>query len=446
MGVRVRLEPTTAQEQGLTCHAGAARWAYNWGLEIRRQAYEHGRQRENAITLHRLLNSLKPTVFPWLYEVSKCAPQEALRDLDRAYENWWRRLKEGKHGRATGKQSRAAGAPQFKSRVRDGVGGFRLTGVIRVEAVDGRAYIQLPRIGRVRLRESDRFPSGSLSQVTVRERAGHWYVSAQVPAAVRAHLGRRPRQAEPEGVDLGLSALATFADGTKIPATKSRRNAQRKLRRLEREKSRRQRGSRNRARTCARIARLHERVSNQRLDALHKLTTTLATTRSAIVIEDLNVRGMSQNHALALSVMDAGFGEFRRQLEYKCCWYGCGLEIAPRFYPSTQTCSACGLVKTGDERLGLSQRTFRCAGCGLVLDRDQNAARVLGRLYGTEHTLKVVEQVVAASCAETENACGAGSSGQARSLSPAKLPAQNPLLREGSKNQRRDVSLLPATA
>jgi putative transposase len=183
---------------------------------------------------------------------------------------------------------------------------------------------------------------------------------------------------------------------------------------------------------------------------LHKLTTTLATTRSAIVIEDLNVKGMSQNHALALSVMDAGFGEFRRQLEYKCCWYGCGLELAPRFYPSTQTCSACGLIKTGDARLGLAQRTFHCAGCGLVIDRDQNAARVLARLYGTEHTKtvvkKVVEKVVAASCAETENACGAGSSGQARSLSPVKLPAQNPCLREGSRNRRRAVSLLPVTA
>jgi putative transposase len=260
-------------------------------------------------------------------------------------------------------------------------------------------------------------------------------------------LGRRPRQAEPEGVDLGLSALATLADGTKVPATRSRRNAQRKLRRLEREKSRRQRGSRNRAKTCARIARLHERVSSQRLDALHKLTTMLATTRSAIVIEDLNVKGMSQNHALALSVMDAGFGEFRRQLEYKCCWYGCGLELAPRFYPSTQTCSACGLIKTGDERLGLAQRTFHCAGCGLVLDRDQNAARVLARLYGTECTKTVVKKVVVASCAETENACGAGSSGRARSLSPVKLPAQNPHSpREGSKNQRRAVSLLPAAA
>jgi putative transposase len=132
MGVRVRLEPTAAQQQALICHAGVARWAYNWGLEIRRQAYEHGRQQENAISLHKLLNTLKPSAYPWLYEVSKCAPQEALRDLDRAYENWWRRLKASKRGRA-------AGAPRFKSRVRDGVGGFRLTGTVRVEVADAHS-------------------------------------------------------------------------------------------------------------------------------------------------------------------------------------------------------------------------------------------------------------------------------------------------------------------
>ena len=98
------------------------------------------------------------------------------------------------------------------------------------------------------------------------------------------------------------------------------------------------------------------------------------------------MKGMAKNHSLALSVMDASFGEFRRQLTYKCEWYGTGLEVAPRFYPSTQCCSGCGLIKTGEDKLKLSQRTYRCEACGLVLDRDENAARNLARLYGTEHT------------------------------------------------------------
>ncbi len=278
--------------------------------------------------------------------------------------------------------------PRFKSRRRDGIGGFRLTGSIRVKREGKRAYVRLPRIGRVRLSEPDRLPEGALAQVSVREKAGHWYVSAQVPAAVTTKYAGRQRRAAPEGVDLGVSALVTLSDGSKVPAPKHLRASLRKLRRLEREKSRRRLGSKNRQKTVARLARAHERVANQRRDMLHKLTTMLATTRAGIVIEDLNAQGMSKNHALALSVLDAGFYELRRQLQYKCEWHGCGLELAPRYYPSTQTCSDCGLVKTGNDQLSLSQRVFRCHGCGLVLDRDENAARVLASLYGSKHTLK----------------------------------------------------------
>jgi len=130
---------------------------------------------------------------------------------------------------------------------------------------------------------------------------------------------------------------------------------------------------------------VHERVGNQRKDATHKLTTMLASSNSRIVIEDLNVLGMTKNHSLALSLSDAALGEIRRQLTYKCEWYGTGLELAPRFFPSTQTCSGCGLVKTGDDKLTLSDRTFHCdgpGGCGLMLDRDTNAARTLASLSG----------------------------------------------------------------
>jgi putative transposase len=134
------------------------------------------------------------------------------------------------------------------------------------------------------------------------------------------------------------------------------------------------------------------------------LTTKLATTRSGIVIEGLNAQDMGKNHILASSVRDAAFGMFREMLTYKCDWYGCGLEVAPRFFPSTQTCSECGTVKTGTDKLTLSQRTFRCDACGFTLGRDVIAARVLAAMYGSEVTIKV-----AASWAETVNACGAES-------------------------------------
>jgi putative transposase len=169
------------------------------------------------MSLHKLLNSLKESVYPWMYEVSKCAMQEALRDLDRSYQNWWRRLREGKSGKS-------AGPPKFKSRQRDGIGSFRLTGSIRVEHVplpgrkprgrrrkDVRAYMYLPRCGRIRLAEAGRFPEGALTEVTVSEYAGHWYVSshvpAHVPARVRTDLGQRCRNVEAMGVDPWIDDL-----------------------------------------------------------------------------------------------------------------------------------------------------------------------------------------------------------------------------------------------
>ena len=247
---------------------------------------------------------------------------------------------------------------------------------------------------------------------------------------MKTKYATRARQEAPEGIDLGLSALATFADGTKVEAPKPLRRAQQRLRRLEREKSRRQKDSKNRAKTCAKPARVHENVANQRVGATHKLTMDLATTRTSIVIGDLCVQGMAKNHSLVLGVHDAAFGEFCRQLEYKCAWYGCGLELADRCFPSTQTCSACGLLKEGDEKLDLSKRTFRCAGCGLAMDRDENAARVLASLAGSEETRKLV----ARSCRETENACGAASADWAPN-GPVKLAAQAPTSWEGSRNQ-----------
>ena len=302
------------------------------------------------------------------------------------------------------------GAPKFRSRQRDGIGSFRLTGAIRVEYVEttgkkpsGRnkrthqAFIYLPRIGRVRLREADRFPEGALTQVTVTEHAGHWYVSAQMPAAIKTKYAKRERNLMPVGGDLGLKSWMVLSDGTTYESPKALRGAQRKLRRLEREKSRRERGSQNRAKTRKKLQRVHAHVAYQRADAIHKMTTSMATTNTRLVIEDVNAAGMSKNHALAQAIIDAAFAEIRRQLTYKCEWYGCGLELAPRFYPSTQTCSGCGLVKTADEgpnpKLTLKERVYRCegpGGCGLVLDRDENAALVLAALSGTEHVRTLV--------------------------------------------------------
>ena len=154
----------------------------------------------------------------------------------------------------------------------------------------------------------------------------------------------------------------------------------------------------------------HRQIRNQRLDALHKATTTLARAKSVIVVEDLHVAGMVRNRRLARTISDQGWSEFHRQLTYKCGWYGSRLVVAPRFFPSSKSCSGCGFIKA---KLPLGVRVFRCEACGLAIDRDLNAARNLARLAEAG--------LVAGSSPETENACGEGSAGLAVT-GLAKLP------------------------
>ena len=167
------------------------------------------------------------------------------------------------------------------------------------------------------------------------------------------------------------SRLSPLSDGTVIENPRHLKKSEQKLKRAQQALSRKMPGSNRRARASAKVARIHAHIANQRQDALHKLTTHLASKYSEISIEDLNAAGMAKNHCLAKSVMDASFGEFRRQLEYKTTRTGARLNIVDRWYPSSKTCSGCGRVKA---KLSLSERTYRCDGCGLTIDRDLNAA------------------------------------------------------------------------
>jgi putative transposase len=173
------------------------------------------------------------------------------------------------------------------------------------------------------------------------------------------------------GVDLGLESFITLSDGTKVEAPKPLKKALRLLERRSRQLSRKQKFSKNFKKASLRLARLHRRVRNIRRDFLHKLTTWLAKTKPVIVVESLNVRGMSQNGNLSQAIYDASWGMFRRMLEYKCQWYGAKLIVVPQDFPSTKTCSHCGEIGPS---LPLSQRLFRCEACGLEIDRDWNAA------------------------------------------------------------------------
>jgi putative transposase len=346
---KYELDPNDRQRTRLVRSAGAARFVFNWGLQQKQQARRQGRKAPNAIALHRQLNALKASHFPWLYDVSKCCGQEALRDLDRAFANFF---------------AKRARYPRFKSRKR-GLGGFRLTGSITIQG----KYVTLPRLGTLKLKEVSRV-EGKILAATVRETAGRWFVSIQVKQSVAVCENQAPAI----GVDLGVSHLATLSNGTAFDNPKALQRNLLQLQRVSRRSARRQKGSRRRQRLRRRLARLHFRIACLRADALHKLTTYLARNYGVIGIEDLNVSGMLQNHSLARAISDCSFAEFRRQLTYKCLWQGSRLVVFDRFYPSSKRCSGCGAVK---EELPLSERVYRCDVCGLVLDRDVNAARNL---------------------------------------------------------------------
>jgi putative transposase len=369
---KYELDPHNIQRSSLAQHVGVARFAYNWGLEQRILRYKNNQGDErftNAVKQNKLLNSMKKTEFPWMYESSKCAPQEALRDLQQAFQNFYRGLKSGKK----------IGFPRFKRRgVRDS---FRLTGTINFQ----ERAIQLPRIGKVRIKEKRKsYYRGRILSATVRRRANRWFVSVTVEEDILDPVSNR---GAPVGVDLGVKTLATLSDGKTFANPRAMGQRLKKLQQLSKSLSRKKKGSKNREKAKMRLARMYLRVFNIRQDTLHKVTSYLAKSHSKVVIEDLSVSWMLKNRRLARAIADVGFFEFRRQLEYKCQWYGSLLVISSRTFPSSKLCSGCGHRK---KNLSLSEREYHCEQCGLRIDRDLNAALNL----------------VTVSLPETQTACG----------------------------------------
>jgi putative transposase len=317
-----------------------------------------------------------------MYEVSKCAPQEALRDVDTAYKNFFHRVKQKKQG----KQKIKVGFPKFKKKS-NGIGSFRLTGAIKVF----EKAIQLPRLGTLRLKEKKYLPVRDVHilSATVSEQAGRWYVSIQV---------EEEREEKPStktsaiGVDLGIKTLATLSDATPFDNPGALKNQLKKLKKLQRAHARKQKGSKNRKKSQQKLAKLHARIAHIRKDSTHKLTSYLCKKHAVVAIEDLYVAGMLKNHHLAQAISDASFGEIRRQLTYKAVWYGTRLVVIDRFAPSSKTCSSCGWVNPD---LDLSERVFVCLDCGYFADRDYNAAK----------------NILAVSLTDSLNACGVASSG-----------------------------------
>ena len=393
---RFALDPTPKQQQALMSHCGAARFTFNWGLALvkaRIDARQAGGAADVPWThsaLRREWNQAKHEAAPWWPENSKEAYSSGLNNLAVALKNY----SDSIDGRRKGAR---AGFPRFKKRGRARDACRFTTGAIRVEP--DRHHVTLPRLGKIRTHESTRKLARRVEQNTARirsatisRRAQRWFVSFSVE--VRRTIPATNGRSSVVGVDVGLRYLAVTAGPGLIARFETNPRALgrnlRALARAQRAVSRRHPGSRGREESRRRVARLHARIANIRCDALHKLTTGLVRSHGTVVVEELNVAGMLRNRRLARSIADASLAEIRRMLIYKSNWYGSHLQVADRWFPSTRTCSACSLVNA---KLGLAERTFRCERCGMVMDRDENAARTLANL-------------VARSGRETRNARG----------------------------------------
>ena len=353
---KIALQPTADQEQQFRRAAGVARFTWNWALAEWERQYKAG-EKPTALGLKKQFNAIKGEQFPWVYESPRDANARPFANLGKAY------------GRFFNKEARR---PRFKRKGKSRESFYVANDKFRV---DGRT-ITLPRIGAVKMRESLRF-EGKLTCATVSCTAGRWFVSI----SVEADLPTIPceNQARTVGVDLGVKRLATLSDGILVEGPRPLRSALKRLRRLSRGLNRKAKGSRNRDQAKLRLARCHARVAGIRSDALHKLTTSLVRTYGWVVIEDLNVKGMGRNRRLSRAIADMGFGQFRRQLEYKQALSESEVIVADRWFPSSRLCTGCNALNEG---LTLNDRMFNCDGCGHREDRDLNAARNLERYPG----------------------------------------------------------------
>ena len=242
--------------------------------------------------------------------------------------------------------------------------------------------IKLPIFGWVKISEEANFQG--IKNAVISRKGEHWFVSFKIPFVAK----KTEKKTEIIGVDLGIKTLATLSDGCEFKSVRPYKRHKQKLKKLQRAASKKfkkgeKEQSKNYQKTIKKISNLHYKITCIRQDSLHKLTTYLAKNHSHIVIEDLNVQGMSKNHRLASAILDGGFYEFRRQLTYKCEWYGSGLTVADRFFASSKTCSNCGEKKS---KLSLKERIFSCEFCDYESDRDLNAAKNLEK-YGASYAL-----------------------------------------------------------
>lgn len=364
---KYRIYPNAEQTVLLAKHFGCGRFVYNYFLDKRKKALLTDKRKISLFETHHQMSVMRKTEdFGWLKEVYSHMLQATLRNLDAAFKRFYKAKRDGKavpiirNGKPTG---RLKYEPRFKSK-KDFA--QSITFPDNVKVIDGELY--LPKFKTGIKMKMHRPLGGRICHATVsRSVTGKYYVSI----LCEEEMQMPPRASGEVGIDLGLKEMAVCSNGERIANPKFLEKGEKSLKYLQRQVSRKKKGSMNRRRARLKLSRRHEKVANRRRDYIHKFTTRIVSENQTICAEDLNVKGMQSNHHLAKSIGSVSFNEIVRQLEYKSRWNGRWFVKVGRWYASSKTCNCCGKKNT---ELNLKDREWTCPHCGATIDRDYNAA------------------------------------------------------------------------
>lgn len=349
-GVKFRAYPNKGQQNLINRTLGCCRLIYNKGLAMRNDAYSNGEKIGYNQTSAMLTGLKKQADFAFLKDVDSIALQQSLRDLDRGFKNFFE--KRARH-------------PQFKSK-HNNHQSYRTINQDDNIRIIGK-YIKLPKLGYVKIKQS--MEAGHINNVTVeRTPTGKYFVVLNVDFEPEF----RPNAGCKIGIDVGIKEFYSDSNGNVVNNPKYLEKSMRKLVSEQRRLSRKQKGSNNRNRQRVKVAKVHEKITNQRNDFLQKQSTILVSENQTICIEDLNVKGMIRNHKLAQHIASCSWSKFFAMLEYKATWYGNDIIKVPTMYPSSQTCSCCGYKNPFVKNLSI--REWECPNCHAKHDRDTNAS------------------------------------------------------------------------